>query len=118
MEHVGWRGLRQPIFRHHPGKGFFTSYNFQRRGLFEKSESLRSTEEIGISPFLNQDFKTDNTNQSHLLRGGVNYRINEQIEIGLYGQFNRSSRDRLRTYYQLHQGLNRQLDSLFVRTLT
>jgi len=97
---------------------FFTSYNFQRRGLWEKSESLRSTEEIGISPFLDQDFKTDNTNQSHLLRGGVDYRITEQIEIGLYGQFNRSSRDRLRIYHQRHQGFHRQPDSLFVRTLT
>ncbi|MEX2594449.1 MAG: outer membrane beta-barrel family protein [Anditalea sp.] len=96
---------------------FYTSYNFQSRQLYEISESLRRTDEEGVSPFLDQDFNTDNTNQSHLLRGGVDVYINDRATMGIYGQYNRSSRDRLRIYHQRHQGPERQLDSLFVRTL-
>lgn len=96
----------------------FASYNYQYRNLFELSESLRRTDAAGISPFLDQDFDTDAHNQSHLFRLGGDYFINENATIGVYGQFNRSSRERTRLYNQRHQDLNRDLDSLYTRRLT
>ena len=98
---------------------FYTSYNYQSRDLFELSESLRQAKTQGdVSPFLDQDFDTQNTRQSHLVRGGVDYNFNKNSVIGIYGQYNYRSRDRIRIYNQRHQKLNRELDSLFNRTLT
>ncbi len=97
---------------------FYGSYNYQFRSLFEKSESLRRTTDPTVSPLLDQDFDTQNENQSHLLRAGMDYNITENTVWGIYGHLNRSSRDRLRKYNQRHLNQNAQLDSLFIRTLT
>jgi outer membrane receptor protein involved in Fe transport len=96
---------------------FYGSYNYQFRSLFEESESLRRTTDPTVSPLLDQDFDTQNENQSHLLRAGMDYNITENTTWGVYGQLNRSSRDRLRIYNQRHLNQNAQLDSLFIRTL-
>jgi len=96
----------------------YGSYNYQYRKLFEESKSLRISRDTSVSPFLDQDFDTQAKNQSHLLRAGLDYSITDAIILGVYGQFNRSSRDRLRIYNQRHLDQNRQQDSLFVRTLT
>lgn len=97
---------------------YFASYNYQYRDLYEESESLRRTLDPNVSPYLEQDFYTRNWNQGHLLRGGFDYNMNENATWGVYGQFNHSSRDRLRIYNQRHQDMDRKRDSLFVRTLT
>ncbi len=97
---------------------YFASYNFQYRDLWEESESLRQTLDPNVSPFLDQDFDTRNWNQGHLARAGFDYYINEKLSWGTYGQFNYSMRDRRRIYNQRHQDMVRNLDSLFVRTLT
>jgi len=118
---VGTRDKYQTGFNINYGVGNFnlySSYNYQYRNLFEISESLRRTQAPNVSPFLDQDFNTDAHNQSHLFRLGGDYYINENATIGVYGQFNRSSRDRSRIYNQRHQDINRNLDSLYNRTLT
>lgn len=96
----------------------YASYNYQYRRLTEESTSLRISRDTLVSPFLDQDFDTRAKNQSHLLRAGMDYTISEAVSLGIYGQFNRSSRDRMRLYNQRHLNQNRQLDSLFIRNLT
>lgn len=97
---------------------FNASYNFQSRYIFELSESLRRSFAGNISPFLDQDFDTRNTNQNHLVNVGIDHLINENATWGVYGRFSHTSRDRVRIYNQRHQNINRGQDSLFVRVLT
>lgn len=97
---------------------FNSSYNFQSRKLFELSESLRTTSGTEFSPFLDQDFETQNLNRNHLVILGLDRHFSENLTLGLYSRFSVSSRDRTRIYNQRYQNQERDLDSLFVRTLT
>ncbi|MCA1763753.1 MAG: TonB-dependent receptor family protein [Flavobacteriales bacterium] len=97
---------------------FFANYNYQFRNLYEESKSLRISDDPSVSRFLDQDFDTDNDRQAHLLRTGLDYTIKEGLVAGIYTQYNYNSRDRIRIYNQRHQNANRELDSLFNRTLT
>ncbi|MFN3801165.1 TonB-dependent receptor domain-containing protein [Belliella pelovolcani] len=97
---------------------FNSSYNFQSRRIFELSESLRTTVGDEFSPFLDQDFDTRNRNQNHLINLGLDHHFNENVTLGVYSRFSNSSRDRTRIYNQRYQDAQRNLDSLFVRTLT
>ncbi|MGY6521944.1 MAG: TonB-dependent receptor domain-containing protein [Mongoliitalea sp.] len=97
---------------------FNASYNFQSRYIFELSESLRNTSDPNVSPFLDQDFDTRNTNQNHLVNLGLDHLINQNVTLGFYGRFSHTSRDRIRIYNQRHQNFDRGQDSLFVRVLT
>lgn len=118
---IGTRDKYQGGFNVNYGTGkvnLYASYNYQFRSLYEKSESLRRSRDPQVSPLLDQDFDTYNDNQSHLVRTGMDYQINDNTTWAVYGQLNRSSRDRLRTYNQRHLDNNRQPDSTFVRTLT
>ncbi len=118
---IGTRDKYQAGFNLNYGKdkiNLYASYNYQYRSLFEESESLRLTVDPRVSPRLDQDFNTRNNNASHLIRSGLDYRINENLSWGVYGQVNRSLRDRIRIYNQRHQTRNGELDSLFVRTMT
>lgn len=97
---------------------FNSSYNYQSRRLFELSESLRSTTSTEFSPFLDQDFDTRNRNQNHLINLGLDHYFNDKLTLGVYSRFSNSSRDRTRIYNQRYQNATRELDSLFVRTMT
>jgi iron complex outermembrane recepter protein len=97
---------------------FNSSYTYNYRKLFELSESLRRTSDPMVSPILDQDFNTRNTNQNHMVRLGVDHHLTSDITLGIYGRYSSSSRDRLRIYHQRHMDLNLMLDSLFVRVLT
>ncbi|MCC5938310.1 MAG: TonB-dependent receptor [Lunatimonas sp.] len=96
---------------------FYTSYNYQYRDLYQLSESLRRTNDPNVSPYLDQDFDTRNWNHGHLFRIGFDQLASEKVTWGMYGQLNYTHRDRYRLYNQRHQNTNRELDSLFVRTL-
>lgn len=117
---VGTRDKYQGGFNLNYGAGkvnLYTSYNYQYRSLFQKSQSLRQTSLQGFSPNLDQDFDTQADNQSHLFRTGMDYNVNGKVTLGVYGQYNRSSRDRIRVYNQRNLDANFQLDSLYQRTL-
>jgi iron complex outermembrane recepter protein len=95
----------------------FANYNYQYRNRFELSESSRFSRFGQVSPRLDQDFDTDNIQQTHLIRTGLDFAVNDKLSLGAYLQSNISSRDRLRVYNQRHFNTFDLRDSLVVRTL-
>ena len=96
----------------------FLSYSYQYRENWEQTESYREYFSEGPSPFWTQDFSTENLNQSHLLRYGLEYDINRSSSLQLFANMNARSRDRERTYNTFNLGVLQELDSMFIRNLT
>jgi iron complex outermembrane recepter protein len=78
----------------------FGGYNYQYNQMFMESESVRENlrSPLNTSRYLDQDFYTEMYNQSHLLRGGFDYEINDKMTIGVSAQGNLRSRERERIY--------------------
>lgn len=96
----------------------FTNYNYQYRELYMLSESFRESKKGSGSPILDQDFDTQAAMQSHLIRSGADYSINDKSTLGFYVQGNLRSRERGRVYNQRYLNAARNLDSMNVRHLT
>ncbi|MCC5939362.1 MAG: TonB-dependent receptor [Lunatimonas sp.] len=94
---------------------YYASYNYQNRRMFRESDAFRENRINGVSPFLDQDSYGESVDINHLLRGGIDYNINENQTLGFYAQGNFRDRTGFNNLNQRSlNSLNRQ-DSLFVR---
>ena len=95
----------------------FTNYSYRYREFWEENFSSRMYSADNVSPFLTQDFFTENFRHGHLLRTGFEYDLSPASSIRLYSNINLRHRDRERTYNIRNQNMQMQLDSMFVRQL-
>lgn len=96
----------------------YTSYNYQNRRRFRKSDQNRITALQNASPILNQDSYHEEVDISHLLRGGIDYNISENSVLGVYAQGNMGNEDAFEILNQRSLASSNQLDSLYVRNIT
>lgn len=96
---------------------FFTNYSYQYREMWESNLSYQENHHINASPIINQDFYTENWNQSQLLRLGTEYFFNDNSSTRIYTNINARSRDRERLYNIRNLGAPAMLDSMYVRLL-
>jgi iron complex outermembrane recepter protein len=97
---------------------FTSNYSYQYRERWGNNESYRENFMAGSSPIINQDYRTENFDQSHLLRLGAEYEINTNSSARLYSSMNIRSRDRGRTYNIRSMTNPNLLDSMHVRQLS
>jgi iron complex outermembrane recepter protein len=96
----------------------FTSYSGQYREMWETTNSLRQNFVSGMTPFLDQDYHTENWRQNHLFRLGTEYSFSNNSSARIYGQVNAQARDRERLYNIRSLNTANQADSLYQRLLT
>jgi iron complex outermembrane recepter protein len=97
---------------------FTTSYSYQYRERWGNNESYRENFMAGFSPLIDQDYRTENFDQSHLLRIGTEYEINPNSSARIYSSINMRSRDRGRTYNIRSMTSPNLLDSMYIRQLS
>ncbi len=95
----------------------FTNYSYQYRELWEYNESFRAYSGPNVSPYMDQDFDTQNYRQGHLIRSGFEYNIGQNSSARLFSNINLRSRDRERLYNIRTLDNQLELDSMFVRQL-
>ncbi|MCH7412770.1 TonB-dependent receptor family protein [Belliella sp. R4-6] len=94
---------------------YYLSYSFQDRRRFRESESFRQSNISGVSPILDQDAFQLNRDVNHLVRGGVDWRLTENKNLGVYAQGNFRDRTGSELLNQRNINANQGLDSLFLR---
>jgi iron complex outermembrane recepter protein len=95
----------------------FVSYSYQYRELWERNESIRENFYTGSIGMIDQDFDTENFNQSHLLRLGTGYAVSDKGTLRVHSSINARSRDRERYYYIRNMSGPALLDSMYMREL-
>lgn len=95
----------------------FTSYSYQYRELWEENLSSRNYFSDNVSPYLTQDYYTENFRNGHLIRTGFEYELSAESSVRLHSNINYRSRDRERTYNIRSKNVQMELDSMFVRFL-
>jgi iron complex outermembrane recepter protein len=93
------------------------NYFYQYREMWESNESFRENFLGGTSPVINQDFDTENFNQSHLVRLGIEYETGNNSSVRVFSNINARSRDRGRIYNIRSMANYSMLDSMYVRHL-
>src|SRR5690606_34409440 len=96
----------------------YSSYNYQNRRRFRKSDENRITTLPNVSPILDQDSYNEEVDISHLIRGGVDYNFSENSTLGVYAQSNFGGEDAFEDLNQRSMRAANQLDSLYVRNST
>lgn len=97
---------------------FFTSYNYQNRKRFRKSDGKRYTSLTNASPLLDQDSYNEEVEKSHLIRGGFDFAMQEGKVLGFYAQGNLNEEVEEETLNQRSINSSGGLDSLYVRNAT
>ncbi|MBI1301070.1 MAG: TonB-dependent receptor [Alphaproteobacteria bacterium] len=95
---------------------YYASYNYQNRNLFREFDIFRENKVGNASPFLDQDAYGESFDITHLIRGGLDYTINDSQVFGFYVQGNNRYREGFNNINQRSLNQSRGLDSLFVRT--
>ncbi len=95
----------------------FTNYSYQYREMWEETTTFRERFTGEGSPILDHDYYNTNYLQSHLLRTGLDYELNDNSSMRVFGNINYRSRDRERTYNIRNMTDINTLDSLYVRNL-
>jgi len=101
----------------HNKLNIFTNYAYQYREQWEETHSFRERFTGEGSPILDHDYHTINYLNSHLLRSGLDYELNENSTARIFANINYRSRDRERTYNIRNMASADVLDSLYVRQL-
>ncbi len=96
----------------------YSSYNYQNRRRFRKSDENRVSVLPGVSPILDQDSYNEEVDISHLIRGGIDYNFSENSTLGVYAQGNFGGEDAFEDLHQRSLRSTGQLDSLYVRNST
>ncbi|HLW18890.1 MAG TPA: TonB-dependent receptor, partial [Cyclobacteriaceae bacterium] len=96
----------------------YTSYNYQNRRRFRKSDENRITTLPNASPILNQDSYNEEVDISHLIRGGIDFNFSENSTLGAYAQGNFGGEDAFEDLNQRSMASASQLDSLYIRNST
>jgi iron complex outermembrane recepter protein len=96
----------------------FLGYSYQYLERWEETNSYREHYIDNLSPFLKQDYYTDNFDQSHLIRLASDYEVNSASTARIFANINTRSRNRLRTYNTFNNNNLNILDSLQVRNLS
>jgi len=96
----------------------YSSYNYQNRRRYRKSDETRITNLPNASPILDQDSYNEEVDISHLLRGGIDYHPTDKSTLGLYAQGNFGKEDAFEVLNQRSMASSAQLDSLYVRDIT
>ncbi len=97
---------------------YFSTYNYQNRRRFRKAEGRRVTSIAGASPVLDQDAYNEEVETSHLIRGGADFHLSDNSELGFYAQGNLNQEDEEETLNQRSLNAQGGLDSLYVREST
>ena len=96
----------------------YTSYNYQNRRRYRKSDESRITSLPNASPILDQDSYNEEVDISHLSRGGIDYHPTDKSTIGLYAQGNFGNEDAFEILNQRSMASGSQLDNLYIRDIT
>ncbi|WP_215223361.1 outer membrane beta-barrel family protein [Echinicola shivajiensis] len=94
---------------------FFTSYNYQNRRRYRKSDEKRYNSLPNTSPLLDQDSYNDEVEKSHLIRGGFDWNMTPTQVLGFYAQGNINQEVEDETLNQRSVNSSGGLDSLSVR---
>src|SRR5690606_22788581 len=96
----------------------YSSYNYQNRRRFRKSDENRVTTLPNVSPILDQDSYNEEVDISHLIRGGIDYSFSENSTLGVYAQGNFGGEDAFEDLNQRRMRYANHLDSLYVSNST
>lgn len=96
----------------------YSSYNYQNRRRYRKSDENRITLLPNVSPMLNQNSYNEEVDISHLVRGGLDYSISSHSTLGIYAQGNFGGEEAFEDLHQRSLRAIDQLDSLYVRNST
>lgn len=94
---------------------YYASYNFQDRRRFRLGEGLRENFVPGFSRFLEQEDDELERRKTSLIRGGLDYNINDNVVFGFYAQANLNQETEDESTDQRNFNIRNQIDSLFVR---
>jgi iron complex outermembrane recepter protein len=101
---------------HGTGKfNFYGNYNYDYRESYNGNLTYRENLFGTGSKFLDQNYRSFNFDQTHLIRGGVDYNLNKNSTLGYYFQGNLRLNDNRRTFNQHFLDAQKSIDSLLVR---
>jgi outer membrane receptor protein involved in Fe transport len=95
----------------------FSNYSYQYREFWEENKSFSERFTGSQSPFVDQDYYTENFNHSHLVRFGAEYELTDNSSVRAFSTVNARSRDRERIYNIRSFSVFPVLDSMYVRFL-
>ncbi len=95
----------------------FSNYSYQYQEFWEENKSFSERFTGSQSPFVDQDYYTENFNHSHLVRVGAEYELTGNSSARVFSTVNARNRDRERIYNIRSFSTLPVLDSMYVRLL-